>query len=174
MKRKNYSGCGLAFLLCAILLLGSGGVTLFAEGMDEEVFLSEIEEPVEETDASQDEDPASEEFILDEAGSDLLMDEADFLEDFQEESALEEETLAEDGLTDGEIEVQPMEELSEEPVEEQPEEEQLIEEEPRLLDDWDPVLGDRMTMLVFIGRHMDRAALEASLDACLVEWYPTR
>ena len=51
---------------------------------------------------------------------------------------------------------------------------QLIEDEPELLDDWDPVLGDRMTKLVFIGRHMDRAALEAGLDACLTEWNPTR
>lgn len=33
---------------------------------------------------------------------------------------------------------------------------------------WDPELGDRGTRLCIIGRHMDRAAVEAALDACLV------
>ena len=51
---------------------------------------------------------------------------------------------------------------------------QLLEDDPRLLEDWDPVLGDRMTKLVFIGRHMDREALEKGLDACLADWNPTR
>lgn len=46
----------------------------------------------------------------------------------------------------------------------------LLRESPELLDDWDPVLGDRMTKLCVIGRHMDREALERGLDACLVEW----
>ena len=57
-----------------------------------------------------------------------------------------------------------------------PEEEmkRILEEEPELLRDWDPVLGDRMTKLVIIGRHMDRDALEAGLDACLVPWNPER
>lgn len=50
----------------------------------------------------------------------------------------------------------------------------LIENEPELLTEWDPVLGDRMTKLVVIGRHMDRAALEAGLDACLADWNPER
>lgn len=50
----------------------------------------------------------------------------------------------------------------------------LIENEPELLAEWDPVLGDRMTKLVVIGRHMDRAALEAGLDACLADWNPER
>ena len=45
---------------------------------------------------------------------------------------------------------------------------QILKEEPQILDDWDPKLGDRMTKLVFIGRHMDREALEKGLDECLV------
>lgn len=50
----------------------------------------------------------------------------------------------------------------------------ILSEEPEFLNDWDPVLGDRMTKLVIIGRHMDRDALEAGLDACLAEWNPER
>lgn len=50
------------------------------------------------------------------------------------------------------------------------EREQIIAENPEVLEDWDPVCGDRMTKLCFIGRDMDRAALEAELDACLTEW----
>ena len=48
----------------------------------------------------------------------------------------------------------------------------IIEANPEVLKDWDPVLGDRMTKLCFIGRHMDRAALEQGLDECLVSWDP--
>ena len=57
-----------------------------------------------------------------------------------------------------------------------PEEEmkRILEEEPELLRDWDPVLGDRMTKLVIIGRHMDRDALEAGLDVPLPPWNPER
>ena len=50
----------------------------------------------------------------------------------------------------------------------------ILAQEPELLNDWDPVLGDRMTKLVIIGRHMDRDALEAGLDACLSAWNPER
>ena len=45
---------------------------------------------------------------------------------------------------------------------------EILKNEPELLEDWDPKLGDRMTKLVFIGRHMDREALEKGLDECLV------
>jgi G3E family GTPase len=42
------------------------------------------------------------------------------------------------------------------------------EEQADLDDRWDPLLGDRMTELVFIGIDMDHAAIAASLDACVV------
>lgn len=50
------------------------------------------------------------------------------------------------------------------------EKQQIIAENPELKDEWDPEVGDRQTKLVFIGRHMDRAALEAGLDECLTDW----
>lgn len=50
-----------------------------------------------------------------------------------------------------------------------PEEElrQIMLLEPGLEQDWDPEYGDRMEKIVFIGRDMDRKAIEKSLDACL-------
>lgn len=45
----------------------------------------------------------------------------------------------------------------------------LIENDPRILEDWDDEVGDRMIKLVFIGRHMDEAGIIADLDACLVD-----
>ena len=53
-----------------------------------------------------------------------------------------------------------------------PEEERrrLLAEQPELLKDWDPVCGDRRIGLCFIGRGMDRKAIETGLDACLREW----
>ena len=50
-----------------------------------------------------------------------------------------------------------------------PEEEllMLMQREPGLRRDWDPVYGDRMVKIVFIGRNLDRAALTKELDACL-------
>lgn len=53
-----------------------------------------------------------------------------------------------------------------------PEEEKrrLLAEQPELLRDWDPVCGDRRIRLCFIGRGMDRTAIETGLDACLREW----
>ncbi len=48
------------------------------------------------------------------------------------------------------------------------EQQQMLEANPGLAQRWDPELGDRLTKLVFIGRNMDRAAIESQLDACLV------
>ena len=46
----------------------------------------------------------------------------------------------------------------------------IVAENPEVLDEWDEECGDRMTKLVFIGRHMDKDTLIAQLDACLVPW----
>ena len=55
-----------------------------------------------------------------------------------------------------------------------PEEERAAEfaADPSLEAYWDPDLGDRGTRLCIIGRHMDRAAVEAALDACLAKEDP--
>ena len=39
---------------------------------------------------------------------------------------------------------------------------------PDLQRDWDDTYGDRMQKLVFIGQHIDRRAISAALDECLV------
>ena len=44
----------------------------------------------------------------------------------------------------------------------------MMEREPGLRRDWDPVYGDRMEKLVFIGQHMDKEAIVKALDECLV------
>ncbi len=50
-----------------------------------------------------------------------------------------------------------------------PEEElqQMMANDPRLAADWDPEYGDRMIKLVIIGQHLNRHAIESTLDNCL-------
>ncbi|RNB60806.1 GTP-binding protein [Brevibacillus gelatini] len=48
------------------------------------------------------------------------------------------------------------------------EREALLAEEPDMRQTWDPVHGDRMTELVFIGIGLDREAVTAQLDTCLL------
>ena len=47
---------------------------------------------------------------------------------------------------------------------------QVLEENPGILSRWDEECGDRKTVLVFIGRNMDREDIERRLDDCLVDW----
>jgi len=47
------------------------------------------------------------------------------------------------------------------------EQKKVLAEEPEMQKDWDEEVGDRMIKMVIIGRHLDRKAIEAELDACL-------
>ena len=51
------------------------------------------------------------------------------------------------------------------------EKQKIIDENPEIMQIWDDETGDRMTSLCIIGRHMDKDALIASLDACLTDWH---
>ena len=45
----------------------------------------------------------------------------------------------------------------------------VLEKYPQVRKMWDPIYGDRMQKLVFIGQNMDRKEIEEQLDACLVD-----
>ena len=46
---------------------------------------------------------------------------------------------------------------------------EMMERESGLRKDWDPVYGDRMQKIVFIGQHMDRSAIVSALEDALAE-----
>ena len=45
----------------------------------------------------------------------------------------------------------------------------MLEKDAKLRADWDPVYGDRMQKIVFIGQHLDKAAIKNLMDGCLAE-----
>ena len=45
---------------------------------------------------------------------------------------------------------------------------QMMQRDAKLRADWDPVYGDRMQKLVFIGQHLDKKALEDLMDSALM------
>ncbi|MHA6164848.1 zinc metallochaperone ZinU [Bacillus mojavensis] len=51
------------------------------------------------------------------------------------------------------------------------EQEQIKQQEPEILEDWDPEFGDRLTQLVFIGTDLDEEAITKELDQCLLTEY---
>lgn len=46
---------------------------------------------------------------------------------------------------------------------------QILQMNPDIAEAWDPVYGDRINKIVFIGRKMDKAAIIATLDACIAK-----
>ncbi len=45
----------------------------------------------------------------------------------------------------------------------------MMERDPKLVRDWDPVYGDRMQKIVFIGQHLDKEGIARLMDSCLEE-----
>ena len=50
------------------------------------------------------------------------------------------------------------------------EREKILAANPEILEQWDPEVGDRMTKLVVIGRHMNKDEVITGFDSCLVPW----
>ena len=52
-----------------------------------------------------------------------------------------------------------------------PEEDLVIlqQQDPDVMNIWDPKYGDRMQKIVFIGQHLDKEQLTQALDACLMK-----
>ncbi len=46
---------------------------------------------------------------------------------------------------------------------------EMMERDRNLRRDWDPVYGDRMQKIVFIGQNLDKAGIEKLMDSCLAE-----
>ena len=51
---------------------------------------------------------------------------------------------------------------------------QIVADNPEIMDDWDPEVGDRENRLCIIGRHMDKDDIVAKLDACLTDYVPDK
>ncbi len=49
------------------------------------------------------------------------------------------------------------------------EQKQILDENPKIKDEWDEKVGDRMIKLCVIGQHLDREAISAGLDSCLAK-----
>ena len=47
--------------------------------------------------------------------------------------------------------------------------EEVMSRDSKLRHDWDPEYGDRMNKIVFIGQHLDKAAIESLMDSCLAD-----
>ena len=45
---------------------------------------------------------------------------------------------------------------------------EFLKKNPGVRKDWEEPYGDRMQKLVFIGQHLDKAAITKALDRCLV------
>ena len=45
----------------------------------------------------------------------------------------------------------------------------VIEDDPRILQDWDPYVGDRMIRLCIIGKNLDKKHIAAELDKLLAD-----